>query len=458
MEQFEWKGKYYEYYRMNDGIRVRIQNYSKDKCPYELKKLRDEESPNFILADDLLCLCEGVIDLLMNENNEDSYVLPNGYVVTRPKDESSLREKFKEKFSSKPKDEANEISEKLNSLLHIIEVSSSYFKEDAELKQAQEMNSFLEDQLKEIQNRYKKLENAWKAYQKSVSIYRVPFVKIMEALSYYAGCVDSITYNDLYVALGNKKKQLTAGMQPSVWGGYMQAIESVPPFPEELLKEPDIPRDFQTDKVPKDDRICRLESLRKKIETAISSRNLKEISSVLSVCEDPKNKSLFEVGIKKRDTLHKEIKNIQTKNRELQNECSIYQKEAKKLCNQMKQHRLEWEYIGLLKKEIPVIHEIIDLSDVFLDNEQYVFQIGEHIRSTVSNHKCMDPELHFIWVFPTNELSVQPNAECVRSDFILGESDCPGLYFYYGAYDGIQNEPQNLKCIVPGKISGNRSI
>lgn len=241
--------------------------------------------------------------------------------------------------------------------------------------------------------KYEYQKRVLSVYEETVTPFVEPFKKVMENLVYFAACADPAVYEEGKTPLKNKSRALRNGMQPGMWGEYLDAAHL--------------------------DRIGEM----------FDADNLAAPFSFLA-------ESAVDVNIRIAAYKHRvEAANDQRK---------PYDTENAKLANQIKHAQLLWEYVNLLRSILPQLERIVSTPE---DAEcaEWATDIGAALLAAVENHVCRNSKMHFQWVYPHEELSRKN--EKIRVQFISAELDCPGLYY---VLQEELNGPRRFVCVAPG--------
>lgn len=269
-----------------------------------------------------------------------------------------------------------------------------------------DMVKLLEDRANELRKKCLAAEKAYVAakaqyeYQKTVfSVYEEtvlpfiePFKKAMANLVYFAACADPAVYEEGKIPLQNKSRALRNGMQPGMWGEYLDAAHL--------------------------DRIDEMFTLEK---AAATFRFQEEVGGPKTCIR------AYQRRIEAANEARKP-----------------YDAENAKLSNGIRHAQLLWEYVDLLRCFLPQLETIAGTPEEE-ESAQWATQIGAALLAEVENHSCRNTQMKFLWVYPRGEISA--GSEKVRVDFIAAELDCPGLY--YSSTDN-QDGRKRLVCVIPG--------
>lgn len=230
-------------------------------------------------------------------------------------------------------------------------------------------------------------------YEETVAPFVEPFKKVMENLVYFAACADPAVYEEGKTPLRNKSRALRNGMQPGMWGEYLDAAHLDRIGEMFDADNPAAPFSFLAESAV--DVNVRIAAYKRRVEAANSQRK-------------------------------------------------PYDTENAKLANQIKHAQLLWEYVSLLRSVLSELEKIISTPE---DAEctEWATEIGEALLAAVENHTCRNPQMKFQWVYPHGELSRKN--EKIRVQFIAAELDCPGLYYIL---QEEQNSPRRFICVSPG--------
>ncbi len=239
---------------------------------------------------------------------------------------------------------------------------------------------------------YEYQKSVLSVYEETVLPFIEPFKKVMANLVYFAACADPAVYEEGKTPLQNKSRALRNGMQPGMWGEYLDAAHL--------------------------NRIGEMFALKKAAPDFCFQEASGSAEPLISVYQ-----SRIAAANKARKP---------------------YDAENAKLSNRIKHAQLLWEYVDLLRCFLPQL-ELIAGTPEEGQSAQWATQIGAALLSGVENHACRNTQMKFIWVYPRGEISA--GSEKVRVDFIAAELDCPGLY-YSSADD--QDGRKRLVCVIPG--------
>lgn len=246
-----------------------------------------------------------------------------------------------------------------------------------------------ERELAEEKEKYNKSKHIEQIFEDKIQPMVQPFLKLMESLFYFAGCLSAEDYAVRRRVLLNRQRMICSSIQASSWGFPLDreafaGIEEMQLAMEEDIKQPKTPQLL--------DSLTASEYIQKKQET-----------------EDLKRK---------------------------------YQIENEKLRGKESRQRQILEYISLFQELFPIIEKISNdtLNEV---NEAWAVSIGLEIVQRVNNYKSRNANMKFIFVYPDDDICMQ--SESVRVDFIAAESDSPGLYYR-------DNKNGKLICVIPGRV------
>lgn len=230
-------------------------------------------------------------------------------------------------------------------------------------------------------------------YEETVEPFVEPFKRVMENLVYFAACADPAVCEEGKTPLRNKSRALRNGMQPGMWGEYLDAAHLDRIGEMFDADNPAVPFSFRAESAA--DVNVRIAAYKHRIEAANDQRK-------------------------------------------------PYDTENAKLANQIKHAQLLWEYVSLLRSFLPQLEKIISTPE---DAEctEWATEIGRLLLAAVENHACRNPQMKFRWVYPHGELS--RTNEKIRVQFIAAELDCPGLYYIL---QDANNSPERFICVFPG--------
>ncbi|MBR2310223.1 MAG: hypothetical protein IKA47_06795 [Oscillospiraceae bacterium] len=241
--------------------------------------------------------------------------------------------------------------------------------------------------------RYEYQKGVLSVYEETVAPFVEPFKKVMENLVYFAACADPVVYEEGKTPLRNKSRALRNGMQPGMWGEYLNAAHLGRISEMFDMENPVVPFSFRAESAV--DVNIRITAYKYRVEAANGQRK-------------------------------------------------PYDTENAKLANQIKHTQLLWEYVNLLRSFLPQLEKIINTPE---DAEctEWATEIGTALLAAVENHACRNPKMKFQWVYPHGELSRKN--EKIRVQFISAELDCPGLYYIL---QEEPNSPRRFICVAPG--------
>lgn len=246
-----------------------------------------------------------------------------------------------------------------------------------------------EQELAKEKAKYSKEKHIEQIFNEKVQPLAHPFLKLMESLIYFAGCLNAEDFSTRKCILFNRQQMMLGSIQANGWDGILsvEAFQGV----DEMLAAmaqgtiiPDLPQ--------MSDQLTTEEYLQKKAKTEeLYKRYLVE------------NEKLQLNAIRQKQIL---------------------------------------EYICLFKELLPVIEKISDDTLTEID-ENLAVSTGSEIVRCVENYEAKNLNIKFIFVYPNDEICMQ--SESIRVDFIAAESDSPGLY-----YKG--NSSGKLICVIPGRV------
>lgn len=243
-------------------------------------------------------------------------------------------------------------------------------------------------ELAEEKAKYSKAKRIEQIFNGKVQPMVQPFLKLMESLIYFAGCLNAEDFSTRKRILSNRQQLLCSNLQASTWGFSLdrEAFQGVDEMLAAMSQETKLP---ELPQIP--DRLTAEEYLQEKQET-----------------EKLKRQYLLE--------------------------------NEKLRLNDFRQKQI-LEYICLFRELYPVVTEICAESQTDIE-EQWAISIGREIVRIVDQHQSRNESMKFIFVYPDNEAHTQN--ESVKIDFIAAEADCPGLYY--------RDSSGELICVIPGRV------
>lgn len=245
-----------------------------------------------------------------------------------------------------------------------------------------------ERELAEEKAKYSKAKRIEQIFNGKVQPMVQPFLKLMESLIYFAGCLNAEDFSTRKRILSNRQQLLCSNLQASTWGFSLdrEAFQGVDEMLAAMSQETKLP---ELPQIP--DRLTAEEYLQEKQET-----------------EKLKRQYLLE--------------------------------NEKLRLNDFRQKQI-LEYICLFRELYPVVVKICAESQTDIE-EQWAISIGREIVRIVDQHQSRNESMKFIFVYPDNEAHTQN--ESVKIDFIAAEADCPGLYY--------RDSSGELICVIPGRV------
>lgn len=246
-----------------------------------------------------------------------------------------------------------------------------------------------EQELAKEKAKYSKEKHIEQIFNEKVQPLVHPFLKLMESLIYFAGCLNSEDFSTRKRILLNRQRMICGSIQANGWDGILvaEAFQGVDEMLAAIAQEARIP-------------------------------DLPQISDQLTTEEYQQKKA-------KTEELYKR-----------------YLVENEKLrLNAIRQKQI-LEYICLFKELLPVIEKISDdtLTEI---EENLAVSTGSEIVRCVENYEAKSLNIKFIFIYPNDEICMQ--SESIRVDFIAAESDSPGLYYR-------DNRSGTFICVIPGRI------
>lgn len=231
-------------------------------------------------------------------------------------------------------------------------------------------------------------------YEETVAPFVETFKKVMENLVYFVACADLAAYEEGKTPLKNKSRALRNGMQPGMWGEFLDEAH-----------------------------MDRIEEM-----FTVTPPSVEFIFRPEATSADEKTRSL----------------SYKSRTAAAQQQCKPYDLENEKLSNQIKHAQLLWEYVYLLQHFLPLLEQIVRTPEE-AECASWATEIGTALMAAVENHACRNSQMKFQWVYPHGELSRKN--EKIRVQFISAELDCPGLYYIL---QEEHNSPRRFVCVVPG--------
>lgn len=288
-------------------------------------------------------------------------------------------------------EEADKSTEELLQELARIEEERIQKEKEKEEKRCKARDDWFqaERELAEEKAKYSKAKRIEQIFNGKVQPMVQPFLKLMESLIYFAGCLNAEDFATRKRVLLNRQRMICSNMQASIWGFPLDreafaGIEEMLFAMEEEIKLPKAPQLL--------DSLTVIEYIQKKRET-----------------EELKRKYLIE---------NEKLRRNESRQRQI------------------------LEYISLFQELFPIIEKISNetLNEV---DEAWAVSIGLEIVQRVNNYESRNANMKFIFVYPDDDICIQ--SESVRVDFIAAESDSPGLYYR-------DNKIGKLICVIPGRV------
>lgn len=252
-----------------------------------------------------------------------------------------------------------------------------------------------------VKREYEYWKKAEEYFETSVRPLNESFRQATELLSYFVPCQTKADYEKRVTVLLNKQRYLCGSLQPGRWGECLTSGRL------DQLRLPGAgPQSSKTDAVP---------SVRSKNEDFEPAE--RPLDAVKAYDED--TKALIKVT-------------------------DDYLRDLKRMENVRLQYQRLWENASLLRDFLPAIELLQQFEDAE-DRAALAVKIGVTLADAVTNHRCLDPEMRFLWLFPDDDAYWESLS--VRLDFIPAETECPGLYYTHGTDAPF--------CVVPGRIEKN---
>lgn len=229
-----------------------------------------------------------------------------------------------------------------------------------------------EQELVKEKAKYSKEKHIEQIFNEKVQPLVHPFLKLMESLIYFAGCLNSEDFSTRKRILLNRQRMICGSIQANGWDGILvaEAFQGVDEMLAAIAQEARIP-------------------------------DLPQISDQLTTEEYQQKKAKTE-----------ELK-------------QKYLLENKKLSLNDIQQRKILEYICFFRELYPVIEKICAISESEIE-EQWAISTGQEIGRLVDQYQARNSTMDFMLLYPDN---AHIQSESVRIDFIAAEADCPGLYY-----------------------------
>lgn len=248
-------------------------------------------------------------------------------------------------------------------------------------------------ELAEEKAKYSKAKRIEQIFNGKVQPMVQPFLKLMESLIYFAGCLNAEDFSTRKRILSNRQQLLCSNLQASTWGFSLdreafQGVDEMLAAMSQETKLPELPQ--------------------------ISDRLTAELTAE-------------EEYLQKKQETEKLKRQYLLENEKLR-------------LNDFRQKQI-LEYICLFRELYPVVVKICAESQTDIE-EQWAISIGREIVRIVDQHQSRNESMKFIFVYPDNEAHTQN--ESVKIDFIAAEADCPGLYY--------RDSSGELICVIPGRV------
>ena len=245
-----------------------------------------------------------------------------------------------------------------------------------------------ERELAEEKAKYSKAKRIEQIFNGKVQPMVQPFLKLMESLIYFAGCLNAEDYSVRKRVLRNKRQMICSIILENAWDFPIgkEAFHGIDEMLAAMAQEAKLP-----ELPPLSDQMTADMYLQKKTKT-----------------EELKKKYIIE-------------------NEKLQ-------------LNDIRQGQI-LEYVCLFRDLYPVIEKISAEPGIEPD-AQWAISIGREIVQLVEQYQARNSTMKFIFVYPDNEAHTQN--ESVKIDFIAAEADCPGLYY--------RDSSGELICVIPGRV------
>lgn len=216
-----------------------------------------------------------------------------------------------------------------------------------------------------------------------------PFLKLMESLIYFAGCLNAEDYSTRKRVLGNRQRMMRGSIQANGWDTILsaEAFQGIDEMLAAMAQEARMP-------------------------------DLPQMSAQLTTEEYQQKKA-------KTEELHKQ-----------------YLVENEKLrLNAIRQRQI-LEYVCLFRELYPVIKKICTTCESEIE-EQWALSIGNEIIQLVDSYQSKKANMKFVFIYPDDNIISQN--EPLKMTFIAAETNCPGLFYI----DSDSGEPV---CVIPGRI------
>ena len=235
-------------------------------------------------------------------------------------------------------------------------------------------------------NRERQIEQI---FNKQIQPLVEPFLKVMESLIYFAGCLDAEDFSSRKRILRNRQQMLCSIIQTSL---------GETPLEDEVFRG---------------------------IDKMLAAMHQEMKVSELPQIPDPY--PTIEEYLQEKQKTEKSKQKYLSENEKLR-------------LNDFRQKQI-LEYICLFRELYPVVVKICAESQTDIE-EQWAISIGREIVRIVDQHQSRNESMKFIFVYPDNEAHTQN--ESVKIDFIAAEADCPGLYY--------RDSSGELICVIPGRV------
>lgn len=245
-----------------------------------------------------------------------------------------------------------------------------------------------ERELAEEKAKYSKAKRIEQIFNGKVQPMVQPFLKLMESLIYFAGCLNAEDFSVRKRVLRNKRQMICSIIQENAW-------------------------DFPIDK----EAFHGIDEMLMAMSQKVKQPEITQLDGNLTTNE------------------------YQQKKQETENLKKKYLIENEKLqLNDIRQRQI-LEYVCLFRDLYPVIEKISAEPGIEPD-AQWAISIGREIVQLVEQYQARNSTMKFIFVYPDNEAHTQ--SESVKIDFIAAEADCPGLYY--------RDSSGELICVIPGRV------
>lgn len=288
-------------------------------------------------------------------------------------------------------EEADKSTEELLQELARIEEERIQKEKEKEEKRCKARDDWFqaERELAEEKAKYSKAKRIEQIFNGKVQPMVQPFLKLMESLIYFAGCLNAEDYSTRKRVLHNRQRMICTSIQANAWDVVLarEAFQGVDEMLAAMAQEAKIP-----DLPQLSDQLTTSMYLQKKQET-----------------EKLKQKYLLE--------------------------------NEKLRLNDIQQRKI-LEYISLFRELYPIIEKICAVCESEFE-EQWAISIGQEIVQLVDCYRSRNTNMKFVFVYPDDNTITQ--SESVKITFIAAEANSPGLFY-------IDSDSGELVCVIPGRV------